>query len=207
MKTALNKLMLAVLMSWGLVAPRAYSETVLYKVSMSLNIPRVYNNTTSMGSRKIQRQRIFGYVYIDKDANVEQDGPPEPSVTARDFVNYTHEVSGYRVSYSDCEATDVMWRYIGDNRTGVFKRPNLRFTLNLNPSYNIGADEPDNTLIVTLSGYGHSERAMRGFVTGQIGCGCHAYGHVSPTRTITCLVNDIVPICGTFTMRRISVRQ
>lgn len=40
-------------------------------------------------------------------------------------------------------------------------------------------------------------------VTGKIGCGCSAYGHKSPTRTVDCRVSDIVPLSGTFTMKRV----
>lgn len=189
-------LALACALSWC-----ARAETVIYKVRLQLDVPRVYKNTESLGFRRIQKQRIVGFVSIDKD--VDEWTLYEPEVRAYSFVNSTHVISGTKVRYADCVASDVMYRYIGNNRTGVFATPNVRFTLDLNPSYNIGADEPDNTLIITLSGHGRSERVVRGRVTGQIGCGCHAYGHISPTRTLACMVSDIVPICGTFKMKRI----
>lgn len=176
----------------------ASADIIAYKVKMRLRVPRVYRNTTSMGYRKVQRQKVTGYVYVDK--NDLEDG--EPRVWATGFLNETHKVGGQNVSYKAL-VTDVMWRYIGNNRTGVFKHPNVKIGLDLDPSYNIGADEPDNTLLITLSGYGVSDRHVRGSVTGQIGCGCSAYGHISPTRTVDGKVTDITPLCGTFTMTRV----
>jgi hypothetical protein len=168
---------------------------------MSLKVPRVYDNTESKGYRKIQPQMLVGYVYVDKNLG---DNEVEPLIKTYNLVNKTHKVAGSYVTYRDSTAYDVMWRYTGSNKTGVFKNVNLMFSLDLDPSYNIGADEPDNTLIITLSGYGSSESIIRGGVTGHIGCGCTANGHVSPTRTLGCLVNDKAPLHGTFSMRRVA---
>ena len=180
----------------------AGAEVVAYKLTMSLKVPRVYDNMKSNGYRKIQTQKIKAFVLIDK---VLGDDQTEPIVEVVGVVNKSHKVNGKFVTYRDVAAEDVMWRYIGSNKTGVFKKTNVMFGLDLDPSYNVGDDEPDNTLIVTLSGYGYNECKIKGYVTGQIGCGCYAYGHVSPTRTIGCLVSDIAPLCGTFTMKRVAI--
>lgn len=200
MKTALKKTLFAVLILGGLL--NVHSETIVYKMKMSLKIPRVYDNSRSLGYRKNQRQKIECIVYVDKDL---ASGQIEPAISVCNAVNKTHKTSSGNVTYGDCEAEDVTWRYIGSNKTGVFKNANIKFSLDLNPSYNIGDDEPDNTLLITLSGLGASDRIFSGHVTGNIGCGCKAYGHKSPTRTISCLVSDVVPVSGTFTMRRIGV--
>jgi hypothetical protein len=176
----------------------ASADIIAYRVKMTLKVPRVYKNTTSQGYRKIQTQKIVGYVVVDK--NDLESG--EPQIKAYGFVNNTHKVGGLKVTYADTAAMDVMWRYIGNNRTGVFRNTNVRFFLDLNPSYNIGEDEPDNTLLITLAGRGLSEKHIKGNVTGQLGCGCYAYGHVSPTRTVEGKVSDITPLSGTFTMKR-----
>lgn len=186
----------------GLSPYQAESEVLAYKLTMHLRVPRVYNNTQSLGYRKMQYQTIVGYVIVDKDVTKAEEYTGEPSICAFDFYNKTHKVNNANVTYGDTEATSVMWRYIGSNKTGVFKNTNVKFSLDLDPSYNIGEDEPDNALIITLSGYGTSEKRIKGSVTGQIGCGCKAYGHTSPTRTVTGEVSDITPLYGTFTMKR-----
>ena len=169
---------------------------------MVLSVPRIYDNMSSLGYRKRQTQRVVGYIYVDKKSS---QGLDEPDIASVDFVNKTHKINGSRVTYHDALADGVMWRYIGNNKTGVFKNTQVKFTLDMDPSYNIGDDEPDNTLIVTLAGHGATEKTITGYVTGQIGCGCYAYGHKSPTRTIGCNVSDISPLCGRFTMKRICV--
>jgi len=174
----------------------AKAETITYKLVMKLDIPRVYDNMQSKGYRKVQKQRIVGFVTINKDA------VGEPVIKTYGIFNKTHLVGGKYVTYDDTVADDVMWRYIGSNETGVFKNVQLKFSLDLDPSYNIGADEPDNALIITLSGRGVNEKYIRGMVTGQIGCGCTAYGHISPTRTVHGEVDDIAPICGKFALMR-----
>lgn len=178
----------------------ARSEVVVYKLTMALYVPRVYNNTQSLGYRKNQLQKIVGYVTVDKDIGSEDT---EPFIRTWYLVNKTHKVQKQNVTYHDAYADDVMWRYIGNNKTGVFKNTQVKFSLDLDPSYNIGADEPDNALIIQLAGRGSTEKAIRGSVTGQIGCGCMAYGHISPTRTLKGEVSDITPLYGTFVMKRV----
>lgn len=184
----------------------ASAETLIYKVTMRLQVPRVYDNTQSLGYRKPQRQIIVGYVSVDKDMATKpyegENVSGEPEIYAYGFYNKTHKVAGSHVTYADCAlAENVMWRYIGNNKTCIFKKTCIKFNLDLNPSYNIGADEPDNTLVIQLSGIGNSEKLIQGSVTGQIGCGCFAYGHISPTRDIQGNVQDITPLYGRFVMK------
>jgi hypothetical protein len=171
-----------------------------YNLTMSLYVPRVYHNTQSLGYREVQRQKIKGkiFVYFDPDS-----GASEPEISALDIVNTTHKINGARVTYGDADATEIMWRYIGSNRSGVFKKAQVKFSLDLDPSYNIGADEPDNALIIQISGHGASDKTIKGSVTGQIGCGCTEHGHLSPTRRIDGNPSDITPLDGTFVMTRI----
>lgn len=175
--------------------------SVVYKLTMHLYVPRVYNNTQSRGYRKVQRQKITGYVTLN-DALVEDE--TEPRMRVWDVENQTHKVGGAKVWYRNTDAQEVMWRYIGNNGTGVFKHTQVMFCLDLDPSYNIGADEPDNALLIQLAGRGINWKYIYGNVTGQIGCGCTAYGHVSPTRTFDGRVSDITPLYGTFRMKRVS---
>ena len=182
------------------------AETLIYKVTMRLRVPRVYDNMQSLGYRKAQWQRIIGYIAVDKDlGSCKEEGEDligEPEICSYGFVNNTHKVNGKKVTYEDDSIADnVMWRFIGSNKTGIFKNTCVKFDLDLDPSYNIGDDEPDNTLIIRLSGIGMSESHITGNVTGQIGCGCMAYGHISPTRDICGNVRDITPLYGRFTMR------
>lgn len=187
------------------MAAASAAETVVYKLTMRLKVPRVYNNLQSIGFRKAQTQKVVGYVYVDK--SLAEEDQTDPVIRADGFVNKTHKVGVQYVTYSVSDATDVMWRYIGSNKTKVFRKPCVKFSLDLDPSYNIGYDEPDNTLVVTLSGHGASENIIKGSVTGNIGCGCRAYGHVSPTRTVYGDVVDITPLYGTFKMKRVETRR
>jgi hypothetical protein len=179
----------------------SHAGSVVYRFTMHLYVPRVYNNAHSTGYRKVQKQKIVGYVTLNNEL---AEGENEPSMRVWDMKNLTHKVQGEKVWYRSTDAEEVMWRYIGNNGTRVFKKPQVMFSLDLDPSYNIGADEPDNTLLIRLSGRGTSWKYIRGGVTGQIGCGCSAYGHTSPTRTFDCKVSDITPLYGTFKMKRTS---
>lgn len=182
---------------------RAEGEVAVtrYELAMYMYIPRVFDNTESKGRRKIQRQVIRGYVEV-RDPG--EDGI-EPDISVTGLTNKTHLVGGKNVTYK-CNVIEgeTMWRYIGNNATNVFTRPCVKLSVDCDPSYNIGADEPDNALIIQLSGTGASDNRITGNVTGQIGCGCHAYGHVSPTRTRYGEVDDRVPTYGRFAMKKIS---
>ena len=177
-----------------LSACMACAETVTYSVKIKLHVPRVYNNMTSRGYRKYQVQTVKGFL------RVTTDGRDEPKVEAYGFNNSTHRVNGENVRYAGT-VNSVLFHVIGDNCTGRFNVASVCLSVDLDPSYNIGADEPDNTLLLTMSGKGNRRR-ITGNVAGQIGCGCRAYGHVSPTRIMwTDTVTDIAAVHGTFTMK------
>ncbi len=139
----------------------------------------------------------------------KDDGQIEIKVL--DLVNKSHKVNGtpitytcYDIPYSGHQTLVVG---IGNNKTGVFRQGGVEFAFQADPSYNIGTLDEDNTLILEFSGYGSLRgdvlRNMRGSVKGQIGCGCMAHGHISPTRLflgyLTDIVHDVAPLYGTFT--------
>ena len=192
----------------ALLAGTASAYTDVYELKMSLKVPRVYENTGSLGHRKYQQQTVVAQVLVE-----HADGG-EPSVSVSCAENRTHKVGGRRVTYAPTEAEGVVWHVLGSNRTGKFRTGSLKFELDLDPSYNVGDDEPDNALILTLAGRGNvssdgrMERAS-GSVAGQIGCGCSAYGHVSPTRVLgpfgaTGEVVDIAAVHGHWRLKWLS---
>ena len=128
----------------------------------------------------------------------------------KNLVNRSHVSNGRYITYTcydiPYEEHDPLLVGIGSNKTGKFKQGGAEFAFQADPSYNIGGVDEDNTLILELSGYGTLKndilKSIKGSVKGQIGCGCMAYGHKSPTRLylgfITDLVHDIAPVYGTF---------
>ena len=181
-----------------------------YDFSMTLRVPRTYDNMQSTGYRKYQTQRIKGTMRIVYSADGSGQGT---YIQFTDLVNKTHKVSGAYVKYTVL-VDDVKIGYVGNNRTDVFKVPFLSFAMDADPSYNVGTDEPDNTLVLEVSGYGTSKtitwqgyknvriiNKLRGSSAGNLGCGCRAYGHKSCTRTAgwygpTDEVTDIASIYG-----------
>ena len=163
-----------------------------YEFNMVLKVPRTYDNMQSRGYRKYQTQRVKGTLLIVYSA----DGCGQNTyIQITDLVNKTHKVAGEHVRYTTM-VDDVKLGYVGSNKTGVFKTPFLSFAMDANPSYNVGADEPDNTLVLEVSGYGTSKvmknwqgyknvqyiSKIVGSAAGNLGCGCMAYGHTSCTR-------------------------
>lgn len=136
----------------------------------------------------------------------------ETLVKVNGLENRTHKIGGKRVTYECVENpyddNGVLAVGVGSNKTLKFSQSGLKFSFMVNPSYNIGDLGEDNTLILNLSGHGTLRKdiikMVRGSVTGQIGCGCYAYGHVSPTRIyfgcLTDIVWDIAPVDGRFTL-------
>ena len=132
------------------------------------------------------------------------------------LYNRDYKIGGKNVTYQPA-VTKASLHAIGSNLTQKFKVVMPSMEMTLNPSYNIGDDEPDNTLILKLAGDG-SAKKMTGYVTGDVGCGCYAYGHTSPTRIVywpwvssryvscygrwfyPCVV-DIAPTYGRFVMK------
>lgn len=215
------KLLTTIIVSMTLLTTgicRASEIVDLYDFTMSLKVPRVYDNTKSLGYRKDQGQLIKGTLKI-----IYKSGERRPTFEIVNLVNKTHKLSnGKNITYSvivDNEGEQVYPRfnYIGNNKTKKFKKAKIIFYFDANPSYNIGEDEPDNSLLVTLSGTGTAVNkkkynaqivtTMFGKVTGTLGCGCTAYGHVSPTRVVGPYgplldeVDDVSPLEGTWKAR------
>ena len=127
-----------------------------------------------------------------------------------ELVNLTHKTAnGSNVTYDGFLDTSktVVLAAIGNNRTSVFKKASVCFSLIAEPSYNIGALDEDTSLYVTLAGIGTIKdekiKSVQGFVVGTLGCGCMAYGHTSPTRRIwwygiSDIVTDVAAVKGTW---------
>jgi len=189
--------------------------TDVYDLKIALKVPRVYDNTKSLGYRKYQRQTIKGYMYVtytaeDTRAIVEID----------ELVNTTHKINGRNITYK-CKVNEsalyTRWAYLGDNKKNKFTTPSVVFYLEAEPNYNIGEVDEDTSLFVTLSGSGTTSKSkikgcvvpskLSGTVSGTLGCGCMAYGHTSPTRLIGpcgpyyCAVTDVAAVYGTWTAK------
>ena len=180
----------------ALLAFSASAATAVYDLTMWLKVPRVYDNANSRGKRKYQAQKIVGTLYVETDCETE------PTFCVSGLRNKTHKVGGACVTYTTTVEGTPFWHAVGSNATGKFKTASVRIDLDAEPSYNIGdPDEPDNTLLVTLAGSGTAKR-IHGYVSGQIGCGCTAYGHLSPTRIMwTNTPTDIAAVYGRFTAK------
>lgn len=171
----------------------------LWDIAMTLDIPRIYNNMSSQGYRKYQRQRLrgrFGVFYV-------RDG--EPEIRFYGLENLTHKVNGACVTYDVVSDAGILWHGVGNNRTGKFATRSVKVEVEAMPSYAIGAADEDNTLVLTLAGRGYSNgNRIRGYAAGQLGCGCYAYGHVSPTRIWgQDRVVDTAAAFGTWTAKRV----
>lgn len=185
------------------------AATETYTFKMSLNVPRIYNNTCSLGSRKYQRQTVAGKMKMcyDKNGNLVD-------VKFVSLVNKTHKLSnGKNVTYTTF-LDDVMFprfNAIGSNKTKKFNVASVCFSIAAEPSYNIGEMDEDNGLYLVLSGKGKLAangqlKTLSGYAAGTIGCGCKAYGHVSPTRKIgfygaTDQVDDVAAVYGSWSAK------
>jgi hypothetical protein len=162
-----------------------------YKLTMILQVPHTFDNMQSLGYRKLKHQRVEGTLKIVYSA----DGSRSPYIEVTNLVNRSYKLSnGKYVTYTALMGDVFHIGYIGNNRTGVFKKPFVSFSMDCDPSYNVGDDEPDNTLVLECSGYGTSRtmlwngykvryiRSLVGELAGNLGCGCRAYGHTSATR-------------------------
>ena len=148
-----------------------------YDLFMRLKVPVVVDNMQSRGRRVYKWQSLRGSLVV-----YYYDKTQDPYLVVPVLYNKDYKIRGEYVSYKTT-VSDVLWRAIGDNKTDVFKTAAFGFKLDADPSYNVGDDEPDNTLILTLAGNG-TVTSVSGFVSGQLGCGCAAYGHKSPTRIV-----------------------
>ncbi len=136
-------------------------------------------------------------------------------VSFSNMTNKTHKLSnGKNVTYDvavDYNKHVTRFNVIGDNRTKTFRKASVCFSIQAEPSYNIGEIDEETSLYVTLAGEGIVDARGRlltvsGYAAGTLGCGCKAYGHVSPTRTLgyygaTSQVDDVAAVFGRWTMR------
>lgn len=200
---------------FAMTASHVVAKTVTdtYKFKMTLQVPRIYDNSQSLGSRKYQKQRIRGKMHITYDTG--SDG--QPTITFSDLRNLKHKVNGASVTYTatEDEAVQRKVNVIGDNLAQKFHTPSVCFGEIFEPSYIWGAPDEDNSLYLTISGNGKTTtkrgarviRKLSGSVAGAIGCGCTFYGHVSPTRVMgylgaTMTVDDVAAVFGTWSAVR-----
>jgi len=182
-----------------------------YDFRMRLRVPRIYGNSESLGSRKYQTQNIYGEMLLAYDASGNLI-----DILFTNMVNKTHRLSNgsfltYPYAYLDTDIVYPRFNVIGSNKTGRFNVASICFYLAAEPSYNIGEFDEDNALYVMLAGKGSFRadgrlKLVSGKAAGTLGCGCTAYGHVSPTRRIgrygaTDNVDDVAAVDGTWSMR------
>lgn len=181
----------------------------VYDFVMKVDTPRIYDNTQSLGYRKYQKQTIKGYLII----SYLDDGTTTVSIES--LANKTQTSITYSCTVGgDGYPTRVY--LVGNNKTDVFKTASVAFSLDAEPSYNKGADDEDNSLIITLSGHGTCAKDkkanrqyiknLKGTLAGTLGCGCYAYGHKSPTRKAnycghTDQVVDVAAVSGTWSAK------
>ena len=165
----------------------------------------------SQGYRKYKRDVLYGELLLTYPV----DGSEGAEIEVKNLYNKNYQIGGKCVTYDvmiDEEIIQTRINLMGNNRTGLFKKPTIVFSLVCDPSYNIGDTGEDNTLYIVVSGSGSvSTRkrwnkqvisTMHGFVAGTLGCGCSAYGHISPTRVngengpILSQVDDVSAVWG-----------
>lgn len=203
--------------AWGIVLPPEVPSnyiTDVYDFRMSVQTPRIYNNTESLGYRKYQNQTVKGHLCISYSPKVLEEDYSRPIVWFADLTNQTHKINGAKIGYL-CEVDNAgdygpMSRVnvIGDNKKNTFTTASVCFYLDAMPDYSKGGDDEDNSLLITLGGkgttalktvYGYEGRRrivlgkyryiqrLTGGFGGTLGCGCTAYGHKSPTRVMGAL--------------------
>lgn len=179
-----------------------------YSLKLRLNVPRIYNNNNSLGSRKYQMQTITGTMQLC----YASDGQLI-DVKFNNLINKSHKLSnGKHITYSTKLDSIVYPRFnlIGSNKTKKFNTASICFSIAAEPSYNIGEMNEDNGLYIVLSGKGklvnNKLKHMSGYVAGTIGCGCSAYGHTSPTRVLGYFgfidyVDDVAAVYGSWSAK------
>ena len=185
----------------------------VYDFKLSLKVPRVYDNSESLGSRRYQTQALAGSVEV-----LHEDGYAV-SIRVFNLKNKTHKIGGKPISYQCFEYPDSLYCHnlIGSNRTGVFSTASTSFGIMALPSYALTYAQEDNSLFLQLSGRGGVKRRktangaavpyfVQGYVTGTIGCACSDYGHTSPTRVVgddgaSNLVSDTASVFGRWSMK------
>ena len=125
-----------------------------YDIVLSLRVPQVFSNTTSLGYRKYHRQTIKGNMSIIWMS----DG--SFSFEFNNLVNKTFKVGGGAVTYQGIEGRNIVYprlNWIGNNKSDSFKTPCLSFYLELEPSYSKGGNNEDTSFYLLLSGKGGSK--------------------------------------------------
>lgn len=157
----------------------------LYDFTATVQVPRVYDNSESMGYRKNQTQTLRGKMVILYGENPSlESGWNRPAVSFLWLTNQTHKINNRKIGYSctvnndGCSLDGPMTRVnaIGDNKRDVFTTPDIVFYLDAEPDYSIGEDDEDNSLLVTLSGTGSmSTVSVYGYEEVWHGSGKRAY--------------------------------
>ena len=212
------KKLITILLSIGLVFCTGYTAiesntniiatTENYNLKLRLNVPRIYDNMQSLGSRKYQMQTVVGTMQLCYNAAGDL-----VDVKFKNAVNRTHKLSnGSNVTY-DINLDSVVYprfNVIGSNKTEKFNTASVCFSIAAEPNYNIGQMNEDNGLYLVLSGKGsiskNKLKTLSGTAAGTIGCGCRAYGHVSPTRKMKLngdvgAVDDVAAVHGQWSAR------
>ena len=187
----------------------------IYNLTMQLKVPQVVENTQSLGKRLYRTQKITGNLLVHYD--IDQESVEMIELT--NLTNHSFKVGGKKVTYKalpDFESmVPCIWNAIGSNKTLVFNKSSVCFSAELEPSYALSEPDNDNSLILVFSGNGAMVKktidgiktkfpvVISGYAAGTQGCGCHDYGHLSPTRTIgpygaTSNAVDIASIYGTW---------
>lgn len=188
----------------------------VYSLQIALKVPQVIDNTQSLGKRAYMLQKITGrlLVYYDNESKAAE------AVELANLVNLSYKVGGKNVKYKVLNENYIgvpqIWNAIGSNKTLVFTKSSVCFNAELEPSYALGEPSNDNSLILVFSGASTLSTkklscgvkikfptSVSGHVVGTQGCGCHDYGHVSPTRSLglygpTDQAVDIASVWGTW---------
>lgn len=193
------------------------NQTVdVYQLTVYLKVPQVVDNSQSLGKREYQRQKITGnlLIYYDNDTSAAS------AIQLESLVNDTFKVAGQKVRYKAVEDAYIgipqIWNAIGSNKTGIFGKSSICFNAELEPSYALTQANSDNSLMLVFAGTsalvnkklsrGQKYKFLKsvtGIVVGTQGCGCHDYGHRSPTRVLglygpTDQAVDIAAVRGTW---------
>lgn len=209
----MSKILTITTILWALVSSAAI-ETDVYDVKLYADMPRVYDNMSSIGYRKYQRQQIVGQMYVMYDKN------DQITLWFSQFTNKTYKINGDPVTYEVLFDSESLhnFSWCGNNKTGKFTRPNCNFAISMIPSYKIGSEMLDDVHLQISCTKGSKRKIsicgqdaiiaslLSGYCAGQIGCNCKAWGHISPTRMWgffgpNCTVTDIASVNGKVKMK------
>ena len=202
-----------VVIAYSVRAVSPSSITDVYTFRMTLHMPRIYDNMESLGYRQYTTDTIRGELHL----TYYSDGDDGAVISVTNLVNKSYKIGKSYVTYESTVDEDFISprvNLIGNNKKNTFKIPSVAFCLICDPSYNIGDIDEDYTLYLLLSGRGTTVtwskkgiqliKTLSGYVTGTMGCGCSAYGHISPTRIngpygpLKDAVDDVAAVWGTW---------